>query len=50
MSDNLDEKPTRASLDQEKGTLQNEDAKAEYSDLPADPDEHLSPEEKIALV
>lgn len=48
MADNLDDKPSRASLDQEKSTLQRDDSSTE--DLPADPDAHLSPEEKAALV
>jgi hypothetical protein len=51
MSTNLDEKPGRVSPDDEKGHERSEDLLAEeYRDLPADPDAHLSPEEKAVLV
>lgn len=50
MSSELDEKPSRASLDNEKGPAYGNGLDAEYDDLPADPDAHLSPEEKAALV
>jgi hypothetical protein len=50
MSNELDEKPSRLSLDNEKGASPAEDLSANYEGLPADPDAHLSPEEKAALV
>jgi hypothetical protein len=51
MSNDLDEKAGRTSPDDEKGVDRLEDhSAAEYHDLPPDPDVHLSPEQKAALV
>jgi hypothetical protein len=51
MSTILDEKPGRISPDDEKGHQRSEDPLGEeYRDLPADPDAHLSQEEKAVLV
>ncbi len=51
MSNDPDEEPGRISPDEEKGVDCVEDhSAAKYHDLPRDPDAHLSPEQKAALV
>jgi len=50
MASNLDEKPSRVSLDNEKGTPLHDDSDHDYnSSIPADPDTGKSDEERAAL-